>query len=148
MTVGHPYDWGKRHLIPTILLTANLLLASLACAAAEGWRCAGTVATAYRREPGRERWNTVVFPVGDQRFLLRRSVGPTGGWELVWTGGNNQVLPCAADFNAAGVIRCGSADQFEMNRIALTFTSHLFGGTLSDGQDLVAATATGTCAVR
>lgn len=102
------------------------------------------MATAYRQDPATGRWKTLVLPVTDQRFRVRP--GPQSGrWELVQEGNDAPALPCAGDFDPAGLLRCGTGDQFRMNRNTLTFESHLFGADSATLQELTAATVVGTC---
>jgi len=109
-----------------------------------GWRCAAGVATAYRQDPGTGRWKTLVLPLPDQRFLVRPAAGP-GRWELAREGGVEPPVPCAGDFDATGLLRCGTGDAFGMNRNTLTFESHLFAAEREGLQEMTAATVTGTC---
>lgn len=109
--------------------------------AGEGWRCTTGAATAYRQDPATGRWKTLVIPVADQRFVVRRAAAP-GRWELAWEGGEPATLACPGDFDAAGRLRCGTGDQFEMNRSTLMFESHLFS---AGNAGLTALTAVGAC---
>lgn len=92
-----------------------------------------------------------MIPVTDQDFHVQRSAGPgesrTRSWEVRRTGDAEVLLKCPGDFDAAGVLRCGppGAGAFEMNRNALTFTSHVFGASGLANPALTAATVTGTC---
>lgn len=128
------------------VLAALLLAALLASAssAGEAWQCAAGVVTAYRQDPATGRWKTLVLPVTDQRFLVRRP-GSAGPWELVWVGNGGLVLPCTSGFDPAGRLRCGTGDEFELDRKTSSFTSHLFGPGSRDLAALTAATVTGAC---
>lgn len=101
-------------------------------------------ATAYRQDPGTGRWKTLVLPVPDQRFLVRPAARP-GRWELAREGSDAPPLACIGDFDPTGLLRCGTGDQFAMNRNTLAFESHLFGAESAALKDLTAATVTGTC---
>lgn len=128
-------------------LAAGLLLTVLlpgVTVASGGWRCEADMATAYRRDPVTGGWDTLIIPVGDQRFLVRPGSRP-GRWELVWEGNAGPALPCTDDVDMAGLLRCGPDAPFEMDRKRLTFTSHLFGAGTADLDALMATTVTGTC---
>ncbi len=142
MTWRNLHDRPGRHVILLALLLANPFLAGIATAG-EGWRCIAGAATAYRQDPATGRWKTLVFPVGDQRFRVRPAA--SGHWELVREGHEEPVFPCAGDFDPAGLLRCGTGEQFAMNRDTLTFASHLFGVESGDVQQLTAPTVTGAC---
>jgi len=120
-----------------------MLLAGTA-SAGDGWRCEAGAATGYRQDPATGRWKTLVVPVTDQRFLVRPGAA-SGRWELAREGNDAPPLPCPGDFNPAGLLRCGTGDQFEMNRNSLMFTSHLFGAGSNGMRELTAVTVTGAC---
>jgi hypothetical protein len=144
MTEGNLHDWRGRHVIrPAAALLLATLLAGTAHAG-DGWRCTAGVATAYRQDPGTGRWKTLVIPLPDQRFLLRPAAGP-GRWELAREGSDAPPLACAGDFDPAGFLRCGTGDQFGMNRNTLNFESHLFTPGSAALDDLTAATVVGAC---
>lgn len=128
---------------PATLAGLVLALPAAGQAPPTGWQCATDVATAYRFDPARERWKTLVLPVTGQSFLVR----PGGGqrWALVWQG-DGTTLPCDGDFDTAGELRCGGERLFTVNRGTLTFTSRVFGQANGNlGDDLTAATITGRC---
>lgn len=111
---------------------------------ASGWSCATAVATAYRFNPARQRWQTLILPVDRQSFLIRP--GSASAWELVWTGGDGSVSACEGDPGAAGGLRCGAEQLFTFAAATRAFSSRVFGadnGSL--GAELVAATITGEC---
>jgi hypothetical protein len=145
MTAGNLHDWSGRQVVPRLALAAVLLVTAVSGAAVanEAWRCVAGAVTAYREDLVTRQWKTLVFPVGDQRFLVRRAA--SGHWELVREVGEPAALPCPGDFDAAGRLRCGTRDQFEMNRNTLMFESHLFGAESASLNALTAATAAGTC---
>lgn len=145
MTAGNLHDWSGRQAVPRLVLAAVLLAPAVNAqsGANEAWRCVAGAVTAYREDPVTGRWKTLVFPVKDQRYLVRRAA--SGHWELVREGGEPAALPCPGDFDAAGRLRCGTGDQFEMNRNTLMFESHLFGAETTGLKALTAATAAGTC---
>lgn len=128
------------------MVAASLLPALLASTAhaGDGWRCAAGVATAYRQDPGTGRWKTLVIPLQDQRFLVRPATGP-GRWELAREGSDAPPLACIGDVDPAGLLRCGTGDEFTMNRTALTFESHLFGPDSASLKSMTAATVVGAC---
>lgn len=142
MTSGNLHDQPGGHVILLALLLASPFLAAIANAG-EGWHCTAGVATAYRQDPANGRWKTLVFPVADQRFLVRPAA--PGQWELVREGHEETVFPCGGTFDPAGLLRCGTGDQFAMNRDTLTFVSHLFAADNSDVEQLTAATVMGAC---
>jgi hypothetical protein len=82
--------------------------------------------------------------VTDQRFLVRPGAA-SGRWELAREGNDAPPLACAGDFDPSGFLRCGTGDQFGMNRNTLNFESHLFDVDSAALQALTAATVTGTC---
>ena len=102
------------------------------------------MATAFREDPATGRWNTVVIPVTDQSFVVRPAAS-AGRWELLRESGDQPALPCLGDFDTAGVLRCGTGDQFSMNRDDRTFISHLFGVGSAGVAGLSAATVSGKC---
>jgi hypothetical protein len=111
-----------------------------------GWRCSADTATAYRRDPARNRWLTLVLPVAGQRFVV--GPGTTAGtdWELLWEAGDGRAIACAGNFDGAGELRCGGDQLFALNRTNLTFSSRVFGaGNGGLGDDLTAATVAGRC---
>jgi hypothetical protein len=144
MTKGNLHDWHGRHVIRPVAALLLALLGTGTADAGDGWRCAAGVATAYRQDPGTGRWKTLVIPLPDQRFLVRPADGP-GRWELAREGSDAPPLACAGDFDPAGFLRCGTGDQFGMNRNTLNFESHLFGADSATLQELTDATVVGTC---
>jgi hypothetical protein len=144
---GRPPGPGRRSRrarLAGLLAGVVLALPAAGQAPVSGWQCATDVATAYRFDPARDRWKTLVLPVTGQSFLVRP--GADAPWELVWRGGDGSVLSCAGDFNAAGELRCGGERLFTVNRSALTFTSRVFGQANGNlGDELAAATITGRC---
>lgn len=134
----------RRARLAGLLTGLALALPAAGQAPPTGWHCATDVATAYRFDPARERWKTLILPVTGQSFVVRPGAG--GLWELVWERGDGTTLSCAGDFDAADELRCGGEQLFTLNRGTLTFTSRVFGranGSLGD--DLAAATITGRC---
>lgn len=107
-----------------------------------GWACAADVATAYRFDPARDRWETLVLPVAGQRFRVTPAAPPDPGWQL-WHEGARTPLARCGDFAAGGWLRCGSG--FEMQRESLIFTTGQFDLPASAGDELTAATVTGRC---
>jgi hypothetical protein len=132
-----------------ILLALAVLLAALPTLAGEpplagGWQCAAAFATAYRFDPARERWQTLILPVDRQSFRIRPGGAPA--WELVWTGGDGAVSACAGDPAAAGGLRCAGEQLFTFAAATRAFSSRVFGednGGL--GAELQAVTITGEC---
>lgn len=134
---------SRRACLAGLLAGLVLTLPAAGQAPSTGWRCATDVATAYRFDPARERWKTLVLPVTGQSFLVRP--GGSQQWELVWQG-DGTTLPCDGDFDAAGELRCGGERLFTVNRGTLIFTSRVFGQANGNlGDDLTAATITGRC---
>jgi len=145
MTAGNLHDQSGRQVVRRLALAALLLAAftSSTGTANEAWRCVAGAVTAYWEDPATGQWKTLVFPVGDQRFLVRRAA--SGHWKLVREVGEPAALPCPAGFDAAGRLRCGTGDQFEMNRNTLLFESHLPSADTAGLKGLTAATAAGSC---
>jgi hypothetical protein len=145
-----PWGPGRRPVragvaaLPATLAGLALALPAGAREPAAGWYCTTDVATAYRFDPARDRWKTLILPVAGQSFVVRPGAG--GPWELVWQGGDGTVLDCAGDFDAADELRCGGEQLFTLNRGTLTFSSRAFGPANGNlGEDLTAATITGRC---
>jgi urease beta subunit len=132
-----------------ILPAVALLLVAAGAGADEpsrppGWQCATAVATAYRFNPARQRWQTLVLSVAGQSFRLRP--GTATPWELVWTGGDGSVFACTGAADGAGGLRCGGEQLFTFDAATRAFSSRVFGpdnGNL--GAELQAATITGEC---
>jgi hypothetical protein len=137
---------GNLHHRATGLAPLLLLAATAPALAADGWQCVASSATGYRYDPDRDRWKTLVIPVADQRFRLVAK--PSGRWELVRDGSEPLTLACDGGFDATGWLRCGTGDQFTMNRNLLIFESHLFSADNSGLKSLTALTAAGRCTAR
>jgi hypothetical protein len=139
-----PTRRSRRARLAGLLTGLALALPAAGQAPPTGWRCASDVATAYRFDPARGRWKTLVLPVTGQSFLVRPGAGRP--WEIVWQGGDGTTLACAGDFDAAGELRCGDEQLFTVSRTTLTFSSRVFGRANGNlGDDLAAATITGQC---
>ena len=126
------------------VLTALLLVpAALPVAAADpgpaGWRCATGVATAYRHDPPRDRRETLVIPVGDQRF--RVLPGP-GGWALWRDDEPAPLARCAGGPGNDHTLRCGAG--FELDTTTLVFSSELIA-LPPDSAAWTGTSATGHC---
>jgi len=119
--------------IMTILLC--FLLTAIA-SAGDSYLCVGNLATGFKYNKTRDKWEITKFNVDDSKYVVSRSKSEKFAWEIKKIGISKPISLCREDFNEHGHLRCQGLIDFIMNRENLRFIMAdmigYFFGTLKD----------------
>lgn len=104
--------------------------------AVDSYLCVGDLATGFKYNKTRDKWEITKFNVDDSKYVVSRSKLENFVWEIKEIGVSKPSSWCKEDFNEHGHLYCQGLRHFIMNRENLRFIMAdmigYFFGTLKD----------------